>query len=61
MASTYARLMNQCENKNQTIIFAKFDRQDEDNQVLDETNLFKILNNNQNLTESDIGNTDIKS
>ena len=43
------------------VFLAKFDKQDEDNQVLFETELFNNLNINHNLTESDIGNTDIKS
>ena len=40
---------------------ARFDKQDEDNQVLDETEIFINLNINHNLTETDIDNIDIKS
>ena len=38
-----------------------FDKQDEDNQLLDETQLFINLNINHNLTETDIDNIDIIS
>ena len=40
---------------------ARFDNQDEDNQVLDETELFIFLNVNQKLTETDLHNIDIAS
>ena len=40
---------------------ARFDKQNEDNQVLDETELFINLNINHNLIETDLGNIDIKS
>ena len=40
---------------------ARFDKQNEDNQVLDETELFINLNINHNSTESDLNNIDIKS
>ena len=36
----YARLINQYKFKNQTVFPAGFNKQDEDNQVLDETELF---------------------
>ena len=57
----YARLINQYIFKNQTVLLARFDKQDEDNQVLDETDLLIILNINPNLTETDIDNIDFKS
>ena len=53
--------MNQCKYRNKTRFSAKSGKQDEDNQVLFETELFNTLIINHNLTESDIGNTDIKS
>ena len=37
------------------------DKQDEDNQVLDETELFLNLNINHNSTETNIDNIDVKS
>ena len=43
------------------IFLARFDKQDEDNQVLDETELFINLINSRNLTESDLDKIDIKS
>ena len=49
----HARLINQYKFKYQTVFSARFDKQNEDNQVLDETN--------HNLTESDLDKNDIKS
>ena len=57
----YARLINHYKFRNQTVFSARFDKQVEDNQVLDETELFINLNINQNLTETDIINIDIRS
>ena len=56
----YARLINQYKFKYQTVFSARFDKQDEDNQVLDETELFNILNINHNLTQSDLDKSDIR-
>ena len=61
MAIIFARLMNQYKFRYQTVFSARFDKQDEDNQLLDETELFINLNINQNLTQSDIDNINIKS
>ena len=57
----YARLIYQYTFKYQTVFSARFDKQAEDNQVLDETELFINLNINKNLTESDLDKIDIKS
>ena len=57
----YARLINQYKFKYQTVFSARFEKQDEDNQVLDETELFINLNINHNLTESDHDKIDIKT
>ena len=57
----YARLINQYKFRYQTVFSARFDKQDADNQVLGETELFLNLNNNHNLTEIGIDNIDIKS
>ena len=57
----YARLINQYKFKYQTVFSARFDKQNEDNQVLDETELFINLNINHNLTETDINNINIVS
>ena len=57
----YTRILNQYNIKYQTIFLARFDEQDEDNQVLDGTELFVILNINQNLTEKDLDNIESKS
>ena len=53
----YARLKNQYKFKHETVFSAIFDKQNEDNQVVDETELFNNLNINHNLTETDINNT----
>ena len=61
LAMIYARLKNQYKFKYQTVFSARFDKQDEDNQILDETELFINLNINHNLTQSDIDNIDVES
>ena len=60
MAENFARLMNQYIYiyENQTVFSAKFDKQDEYDQVLDEIELYNNLNTNKNSTESDLDNTD---
>ena len=55
------RLKNQIIFRYQTVFSSRSDKQDEDNQVLDETELFKYLNNNHKLTESDFDKIDVKS
>ena len=57
----YARLLNQYKFKHQTAFSARFDKQDEDSQVLDETELYISLNINHNLTQTDIDKIDVKS
>ena len=57
----YARLIDQYFFENQTVLSARLDKQDEGNQVLDETELFFNLNNNHSLTESYLDNIGIKS
>ena len=57
----HAILINQFIFKYQTVFSARFDKQDEDNQVLDETELFINVKNNHNLTETDINNIDVRS
>ena len=59
MAIIYARLINQYKFKYQVVFLGRFNKQDEDNQLLDETELFINLNINQNLTQSDIDNINI--
>ena len=61
LSVNYARLINQYKFKNQTVFSAKFDKQDEDNHVSDETDLFINLYNNHNLTQTDIDIIDVKS
>ena len=61
MAAIYAGLINQYRLEYQKVFLARFDKQDEDNQVANEIELYINLNNNQNLTESDIDNIDVKS
>ena len=57
----YARLINQYNFRYQTVFSATFDKQDEDGQLLDETELFINLNINQILTQSDLDKIDIRS
>ena len=61
LAVIYARLINQNKFKYQTVFSARFDEQDEDGQLLDETELFINLNINHNLTETDINNINVVS
>ena len=56
LSVTYARLISQHICRYQTVSSARWDEQDENNQVLDETELFINLNINHNLTETDIIN-----
>ena len=58
---SYARLKDQYEFKKQSVLSTRFDKQNEDNQVSDETELFINLNINQNSTETDLDNFDVKS
>ena len=55
----YARLINQCIFKYQTVFSAEFYKQNEDNQVVDETELFINLNIIHNLTQTDIEKFDV--
>ena len=57
----YARLLNQYNFRYQTVFSARFDKQNEDNQVLDETELFINLNINNNLTQTDLNNNNVVS
>ena len=57
----YARLINQYKFRYQTVFSARFYKEDEDDQILDETELFINLNINQNLTQSDLNKIDIRS
>ena len=61
LAVIYARIINQYKFNYQTVFSARIDEQDEDNQVLDETELFINLNFNHNLTQSEIDNIDVGS
>ena len=57
----YARLIYHYKFRYQTVLSARFDKQDENNQVLDETELFNNLNINHKVTQTDIDNIDVKS
>ena len=61
MAKIYARLIDHYKFKYQTVFSARFDNQDEDDQILDEVDLFLSLNINRNLTESEIDKIDVRS
>ena len=53
--------MNQSKFRHQTVFSARFDKQDEDKQELDEKELIINLKINNILTETDIDNIDVKS
>ena len=57
----YARLINQYKLKYQTVFSARFDKQDENFELLDETEIFINLNINHNLTQSDLDKINIIS
>ena len=59
MSIIYARLINQYKFKCQTVFSARFDKQNDDNQISDEIDLFIKLKTNNNLTESAINNNNI--
>ena len=61
LAVIYARIINQYKFKYETVFSARFDKQDEDGQLLDETELFINLKINHNLTETDINNKNVVS
>ena len=53
-ATIYAKLISQFKFKYQCTFLARFDKQDEDGELLDEIELFINLKINQNLTENDL-------
>ena len=57
----YARLINQYKFKYHTLFSASFYKINEEDQRYNEIELYINLNNNHNLTESDIDNIDIRS
>ena len=61
LSNIYARLMNQYKFRYQTLFSARFDKQDEEGQLLDETELFINLNTNHNLTQMNIDNIGVVS
>ena len=61
MSVFYDRLINQIKFNCRTVFSSGFDKQDENSQVFDETDLYFNLNNNHKITETHIDNTDAKS
>ena len=61
MSVIYARLINQFKFRYRTVFSARFDKQNEDNQILDEIELFINLNINHNLTQTDLDNINVVS
>ena len=57
----YGRLFNQYIFKYQTIFSARFDKENDDTEVKDETELFNNIKIDHNLTMSDLDNIAIKS
>ena len=60
MATIYATLINQYKFKYQTVFSARFDKQDADDQVLDDIELYINLNNIRKLTQFDINSIIIR-
>ena len=60
MSTINAGLINQFKFKYQVVFSASFYKQDEDDQVLEEIELFFRLKNNPNLTQLDINNFDVR-
>ena len=61
LAVIYARILNQYKLKYQRVFSARFDKQDADNQLLDETELFVNLKVYHNLPQTDLDNIDVIS
>ena len=61
LSSIYARLINQYKFRYQTVFSARFDKQNEVGQLLDETELFINLNINHNLTQTDLDSINVVS
>ena len=61
MGTIYVRLINQYEFRYHTLFSASFYKIIEEDRRSDEIELFINLNINQNLTEPDINNIDVKS
>ena len=61
LSGVYARLLNQYKFNYQIAFSPRFEKQDENNQVFDEIDLFITLNINHNKKESDLDNIDVKS
>ena len=60
MATVYARLKSHYMFKYQTVFSARFDKQNEDNQRSDETELYINQNVNHNLTKTDLDNINVR-
>ena len=58
MSTINAGLLDQHKYKNRTVSSDRFDKQDEDHQILDGTELFITLQDNQKLKRSDSENID---
>ena len=61
MATIYAKLINQYKFKYHTLFSTSFYKINQEDHRSDEIELFIILNINNNLTETDINNIDVKS
>ena len=61
MLAIYARLLNEYKIKHHTLFPASFYKINEEDQKSSENQLYKNLNFNENLTETDFDNIDVKS
>ena len=60
IATFCVRLINQYKSKNQTVIPPRLEKQDKDGQMLDEIESFINSGVNQNLTQYDIHNFNVR-
>ena len=60
LSTIYAGILNQFEFKYQTVFSSTFDKQDEDDQVLDKNEFYININFNHNLTQPDRDSIDIR-
>ena len=61
LAKVNASLLNQSKFRHQAVFSAQFDREDEEDRVLDEIETTKNFNFNHNLTQFDMDNIDNRS
>ena len=61
LANIYAGIINQYKFKGQTLFSARFDKQDEDDHVIEKTELYNNLKISPNFTPSGVYSIDVRS